>query len=814
MWILKLNLVCLVLARAKQLDTTKQENTQDETNPTMVDTSEQHNNGPMEKLNQATSEQGTNEQHNHDPMEKLKQATGDQGTHDPMEKLEQATGEHQNHDPMENLNQATSEQHNHGSMEELKQGTSEQHNHGPKEKLERTFKSSKDALKESIRSKKMFDSDVPHSSRDDGEEDSDDEEEDSDDEEGRVKRQVDQEGDRAKQLDSTKHENNTNETNHSEQHNHGPMEKLKGAYKSSKEALKENIRSMVVDENQILLEEIVASAHGRRKKMFDSDVPNRSRDDEVDDSDDEEDESDHEEDESDHEGGRAKRQVDQEDIRHALCKDKNAGEFFRLVAGSKQCRDVVSCTDEGLQALRCPPGLAFDLEKQTCEWKDLVNDCNIKARPKLALPKYNTDEPLCSSGELSCGDGQCLPKLLFCDDKIDCVDGSDENLCDSRNDPNKADECDPSLCSLPNCYCSVSGTDVPGGLDPQQVPQMIMLTFDDALNDNNLEIYEQIFDGGLKNPNGCDVKATFFVSHEYNNYSMVQELHRRGHEMAAHSITHDNEESYWDNGTELNWSAEMGGLRDMLSTWGNVPAEDIYGSRAPLLRLGGNRQFSALEKEGFVYDSSMVAPLANPPLWPYPLAFSAPHRCHGNFQKCPTRSHSVMEMVMNEFDPREEPGSNDEEISGCVMLDSCSGYIRTPDNLYNVLTHNMIRHYEQNRAPLGMFLHAAWLKKQPEMLDALLFWMDEVLSTYSNVYFVTMSQVLAWMQSPVDSNNAVQFPLWKQKCSMLDTPSTCAVANNCPLSNPQVGGVRKRLQTCNECPAYYPWLNDVRGQGE
>jgi len=284
--------------------------------------------------------------------------------------------------------------------------------------------------------------------------------------------------------------------------------------------------------------------------------------------------------------------------------------------------------------------------------------------------------------------------------------------------------------------------------------------------------------------------------------------------MAAHSITHDNEESYWDNGTELNWSAEMGGLRDMLSTWGNVPAEDIYGSRAPLLRLGGNRQFSALEKEGFVYDSSMVAPLANPPLWPYPLAFSAPHRCHGNFQKCPTRSHSVMEMVMNEFDPREEPGSNDEEISGCVMLDSCSGYIRTPDNLYNVLTHNLIRHYEQNRAPLGMFLHAAWLKKQPEMLDALLFWMDEVLSTYSNVYFVTMSQVLAWMQSPVDSNNAVQFPLWKQKCSMLDTPNTCAVAHNCPLSNPQLGGVRKRLQTCNECPAYYPWLNDVRGQGE
>merc|ERR1719187_2833196 len=238
-------------------------------------------------------------------------------------------------------------QHSHDFMEKLKQATGDQEN---------------------IRSKKMLDSVQPYSSRDDGEEDSDDEEEDSDDEEGRVKRQVDQVDARAKKLDMTKHENNSNETNHSEQqnhgpmgklkqalgnetnhtkvdsskqHNHGPMEKLKGAFKSSKDAVKEHIRSMVVDENQILLEEIVASAHGRSKKMFDSDVPNSSRDDEEEDSDDEEEDS-------DDEGGRAKRQVDQEDIRHALCKDKNAGEFFRLVAGSKQCRDVVSCTDEGL----------------------------------------------------------------------------------------------------------------------------------------------------------------------------------------------------------------------------------------------------------------------------------------------------------------------------------------------------------------------------------------------------------------------------------------------------------------------------------
>ena len=104
-------------------------------------------------------------------------------------------------------------------------------------------------------------------------------------------------------------------------------------------------------------------------------------------------------------------------------------------------------------------------------------------------------------------------------------------------------------------------------------------------------------------------------------------------------------------------------------------------------------------------------------------------------------------MVMNEFDPREVPGQSNEEVSGCVMLDSCSD-IRTPDTLYNVLTHNFIRHYEQNRAPMGLYMHAAWFNKSPEMLDAFEFWIDEILSTYNNVFFVTMNDVLKFMQQP------------------------------------------------------------------
>lgn len=40
-----------------------------------------------------------------------------------------------------------------------------------------------------------------------------------------------------------------------------------------------------------------------------------------------------------------------------------------------------------------------------------------------------TDEPICPEGKLSCGDGECLDKELFCNGKPDCKDESDENAC-------------------------------------------------------------------------------------------------------------------------------------------------------------------------------------------------------------------------------------------------------------------------------------------------------------------------------------------------------------------------------------------------
>lgn len=108
---------------------------------------------------------------------------------------------------------------------------------------------------------------------------------------------------------------------------------------------------------------------------------------------------------------------------------------------------------------------------------------------------------------------------------------------DIDSDPNSAPPCDPAVCNLPDCFCSEDGTAIPGDLPAKDVPQMITITFDDAINNNNIGLYKEIFNGKRKNPNGCDIKSTFFVSHKYTNYSAVQEMHRKGHEIAVHSIS-------------------------------------------------------------------------------------------------------------------------------------------------------------------------------------------------------------------------------------------------------------------------------------
>lgn len=146
---------------------------------------------------------------------------------------------------------------------------------------------------------------------------------------------------------------------------------------------------------------------------------------------------------------------------------------------------------------------------------------------------------------------------------------------------------------------------------------------------------EELFNGRLKNPNGCNISATFFVSHEYTNYCMLQTLYHQRHEIADNSISRRLPQTWWATATEEEQEQEIGGMREILRKWGNVQVEDIMGYRAPYIQVGGNTEFRALRNLGFLYESSMPTQVfRDPPLWPYTLDYQSIQDCV--IEPCPT----------------------------------------------------------------------------------------------------------------------------------------------------------------------------------
>ena len=506
-----------------------------------------------------------------------------------------------------------------------------------------------------------------------------------------------------------------------------------------------------------------------------------------------------------------------------LCRHRQDSEFFRLEADGN-CRTVHSCDrTEGIRIrnLTCPMGLLFDVEKQTCDWMANVENCGRMSLPLKVKANLATDEPVCPPGMLQCAGGDCIAQQLFCNNSPDCEDGSDENVCAVGEDPNGAPPCNLKECSLPECFCSPDGTRIPGSLEVPSVPMMISLSFNGAVNEElTKKIYDRLFHENMVNPNGCTAKGTFFVSHKYTDYSAVQHLHIRGHEIGTFSITHKEESRYWTEGTYDTWLSEMAGSRLILEKFANITDGSIIGTQAPYQRVGGNDQFSMLSDQYFAYDASLTVPLGRVPVWPYTLQYRMPHKCMGN-AVCPTRSYNVWELPINELDRSENVRS--EKMTGCHQVSSCT-HIYEPEQLRNMLDINFKRHYETNRAPLALTFSPAWLlardkkrtnRSENPFVDTLAEWMADLLKKHTDVFFVTKLQIIQWMQNPTDIGNIRKdFEEWQEKCKFNPRQTgTCLYPNHCELTTKELPGEVHIMRTCTTCPRFYPWIADPTGDG-
>uniref|UniRef100_A0A182SXZ1 NodB homology domain-containing protein n=1 Tax=Anopheles maculatus TaxID=74869 RepID=A0A182SXZ1_9DIPT len=325
-----------------------------------------------------------------------------------------------------------------------------------------------------------------------------------------------------------------------------------------------------------------------------------------------------------------------------------------------------------------------------------------------------------------------------------------------------AAKCRKDVCLLPDCYCG--GKDVPGELPVEQVPQIVLLTFDDSVNDLNKQLYQDLFERGRVNPNGCPITATFYVSHEWTDYSQVQNLYSDGHEMASHTVSHSFGESF----SPKKWAREVAGQREILSAYGGVKLEDVRGMRAPFLSIGGNKMFKMLHDFNFTYDSSMPVYENRPPSWPYTLDYKIFHDCM--IPPCPTKSYpGVWEVPMVMW----------QDLNGgrCSMGDACSNPPEA-EGVYKMIMKN----FENPHHKEGFI----------QFLDA--------INSMKDVFIITNWQALQWVRDPTPLSRINSFTPFQ--CNYGDRPKRCNNPKVCNLWHKS--GVRY-MRTCQPCPDIYPW---------
>ena len=131
-----------------------------------------------------------------------------------------------------------------------------------------------------------------------------------------------------------------------------------------------------------------------------------------------------------------------------------------------------------------------------------------------------------------------------------------------------------SDCSAPDCVCA--SVQPPGGLQAANVPQIVLLTFDDSVHTASYATCQQLLTNHV-NPNGTPIQATFYTQSKWSDFRLVQQLHAQGHEIALHTMSHTTTTN-----TDVDtWRREIYGCRKALSELAQIPIEDIVGFRAP-----------------------------------------------------------------------------------------------------------------------------------------------------------------------------------------------------------------------------------------
>jgi len=352
--------------------------------------------------------------------------------------------------------------------------------------------------------------------------------------------------------------------------------------------------------------------------------------------------------------------------------------------------------------------------------------------------------------------------------------------------------CDSNACQPPNCMCASQLP--PGGIDPKDAPQFVILSYDDAVNDSTFGILQKMYKG-LAHSNGCPVVATHFVQNIYTNYHQVQQLHAQGDEIALHTFNHSK-------GASLK---EIQSGKTVLSTFAGIPESDIKGFRAPFLYYDNNL-IQNVQDLGLLYDSSAPT-IRQDSSWPYTLdyGFADDTDCNANGICGTITPHNGLweiPLYSTFLSPTVPPQSMDLDYN---------------DNLLNVLKENFNYRYNGNRQPMAIAVHAIHCQEPEAKLNMYREFIKWCISQ-KDVYFITYSQLIEYMKNPVKASelgghpaiNCSKFNTYKVKndveiCDGIDNTGNGMIddglVEQCGIGNTY-------FSTCFGCPTSEPSIDN------
>ena len=265
-------------------------------------------------------------------------------------------------------------------------------------------------------------------------------------------------------------------------------------------------------------------------------------------------------------------------------------------------------------------------------------------------------------------------------------------------------------------------------MSTSDIPQFITITFDDAVTSLATELFRQLID--IRDSRGCGIKSTFYISGGNTECELVQGLRKGYHEIATHTLNHIGNPSL----------AEIQGAVDFLVDDCGVPTEEIRGFRAPFLSYSQDT-LDRLNSLGFLYDSTIAATnydemdFGRNNIWPF------------TYDDNSTQMFECRDLCNNGNSLDPNPG----------LWEIPMHYMFNPDDSLNVpmdytgdtatvLQNNFERRYNNNRSPLGIFLHPGWLQANGENFKN---WIESILDAHDDVYFVTSYELIEWMRNPV-----------------------------------------------------------------